>query len=99
MSWPWDGPSSRKRADESPRLEPQLPDSPPPAAPRPPGSRVTAPSRRVEPETDWLTAVLLGIRDTAKAMLEAGRTGAHDAYDEGWERFEAKTKHRRREDD
>ncbi|MBI5947825.1 MAG: hypothetical protein HY875_06790 [Chloroflexi bacterium] len=57
-----------------------------------------ATSTQPEPETDWLTAVLFGIRDTAKAMLQAGRDGAHEAYDEGWERFEAKTKHRRRKD-
>ena len=44
---------------------------------------------------DLLAAVGLGIRDTARDMLEAGRKGAREAHDEYWRRFEAKTKLRR----
>lgn len=97
MSGASDGPERRKPTDDAPQRERQLPASRPLAGPRPPATQA-GPSPRPDPETDWLTAVFLGIRDTAKAMLEAGRKGAHDAYDEGWERFEAKTKHRRRND-
>ena len=97
MSGPSDGPESRKRTDDAPQRERQLPTSRPPAGPQPTATQAAL-SPRAEPETDWLTAVFLGIRDTAKAMLEAGRKGAHDAHDEGWERFEAKTKHRRHKD-
>ncbi len=44
----------------------------------------------------WARAVALGIRDTAEDMLEEGRKGAHEAYEEGWKRYDAKTKHRRK---
>ncbi len=43
----------------------------------------------------WAKAIALGVADTAKDMVEAGREGARDAMDEGWERFDRKTKHRR----
>ena len=45
---------------------------------------------------EWARAIALGIRDTAHDMLDEGRKGAHDAYEEGWRRYDAKTKHRRR---
>ncbi len=94
MSRPGDGPEGHKPTDDARQRERPLPASRPPAGPRPPATQAV-PSPRAGPETDWVTAVLLGIRDTAKGMLEAGRKGAHEAYDEGWERFEAKTKRRR----
>lgn len=47
------------------------------------------------PIVGWAKAIALGIADTAKDMLEAGREGAREAMDEGWERFDRKTKHRR----
>lgn len=40
----------------------------------------------------WTRAIGLGLRDTARDMLEAGRRGARDAYAEGWDRFDQKTK-------
>lgn len=43
----------------------------------------------------WAKAIALGIGDTARDMLDAGREGAREAMDEGWERFDRKTKHRR----
>jgi hypothetical protein len=47
------------------------------------------------PIAGWAKAIALGIGDTAKDMLDAGREGAREAMDEGWERFDRKTKHRR----
>lgn len=47
------------------------------------------------PVVGWAKAIALGIGDTARDMLEAGREGAREAMDEGWERFDQKTKHRR----
>lgn len=44
----------------------------------------------------WARAIALGIRDTAEDMLEEGRKGAHEAYEEGWKRYDAKTRHRRK---
>jgi hypothetical protein len=41
-------------------------------------------------------AIGLGLKDTASDMLRAGREGAAQAYDEMWERYEGKTKRRRR---
>jgi hypothetical protein len=41
-------------------------------------------------------AIGLGLKDTATDMVRAGREGAAHAYDEMWERYEAKTKHRRK---
>lgn len=52
--------------------------------------------RDENPLIGWARAIALGIRDTAEDMLAEGRRGARDAYDEGWDRFDAKTKHRRR---
>lgn len=50
----------------------------------------------IESARAWGRALVFGIGDTAKDMLEAGRKGAREAMDEGWERFDAKTKHRRK---
>lgn len=44
----------------------------------------------------WARAIALGIRDTAEDMLEEGRKGAHEAFEEGWKRYDAKTKDRRK---
>jgi hypothetical protein len=47
----------------------------------------------------FLQAIGLGLKDTAADMVRAGREGAAQAYDEMWERYEGKTKHRRRQKD
>ncbi len=79
---------------ESPRYEPESPRAEPEAG-------AAAPRRRdwrdleENPLVGWAKAIALGIADTAKDMLEAGREGARDAMDQGWERFDRKTKHRR----
>lgn len=53
--------------------------------------------RRREPALlDLARAVVLGIRDTGRDMLEAGRTEARKAQDESWRRFDELT-HKRRE--
>lgn len=44
----------------------------------------------------WVEAVLGGVRDTARAMLDEARAGAREGYEEGWRRFERKTKRPRR---
>jgi hypothetical protein len=44
----------------------------------------------------FVQAIGLGLKDTATDMVRAGREGAAHAYDEMWERYEAKTKHRRK---
>jgi hypothetical protein len=43
----------------------------------------------------WARAVALGVRDTAKDMLEAGRQGARAAQLEYWAHFDELTKNRR----
>ena len=43
----------------------------------------------------WAKAIAGGIRDTAKDMLDEGRRGADEAYEQGWRRFDTKTKNRR----
>ena len=48
------------------------------------------------PILGWAKAIVFGIGDTAKDMLDEGRRGARQAMDEGWDRFDAKTKHRRK---
>lgn len=53
------------------------------------------PPREENPVLGWAKAIVFGIGDTAKDMLDEGRRGARDAMNEGWERFDAKTKHRR----
>ncbi|MBA4179562.1 MAG: hypothetical protein C0506_03145 [Anaerolinea sp.] len=59
-------------------------------APRTPGGR------EEHPLIAWAKAIALGVRDTAEDMLAEGRRGAHQAYNEYWDRFDDKTKHRRR---
>ncbi|KAA0241090.1 MAG: hypothetical protein HUU14_07000 [Dehalococcoidia bacterium] len=47
---------------------------------------------------DWARAVALGIQDTLREMLDEGRRGAREAYDERWKRFDAKARKRRGRD-
>lgn len=60
----------------------------------PPEASPVSPANE-NPVTGWARAIVLGIRDTAESMLEAGRKRARAAREEGWERFEEKTKQRR----
>lgn len=62
---------------------------PPPGRPEPLAGALTE-------AMGWLRAVALGVRDTARQMMARGKQGAREATEEGWGRFEAKTKHRRR---
>lgn len=59
---------------------------------------MTAPNNGPAPEENpvvaWARAIVYGIRDTAEEMLEVGREAARKAYDEGWDRYDDKTKHR-----
>lgn len=48
------------------------------------------------PIVGWARAVVFGIGDTARDMLAEGRRGAKEAMEQGWDRFDAKTKHRRK---
>jgi hypothetical protein len=50
--------------------------------------------RHENPIVGWARAIVLGVRDTAEDMLEEGRRGANDAYQDGWQRFDKKTKYR-----
>lgn len=48
------------------------------------------------PVLEWFFAIVDGISDTAREVLRRGRESAREAYDEGWERFDDKTKNRRK---
>ena len=48
------------------------------------------------PVFGWARAIGFGIGDTAKNMLAEGRRGAREAMEHGWDRFDEKTKHRRK---
>ena len=81
-----------------PPAEPFAPEGALPSEPEALEPR-SARARRVvqeNPLLGWARAVVLGIGDTAKDMLEEGRRGAREAMDEGWERFDDKTKRRRK---
>ena len=41
-----------------------------------------------------IKAVALGVRDTAKDMLQSGREEARRAHDEAWSHYDDLTKHR-----
>jgi len=58
--------------------------------------RAERPGDPTEEALDWLRAIALGIRETARDMLEAGRSEARKAYNEYWQRYDEKTKFRRR---
>jgi len=62
----------------------------------PAGRTPEPPEREEHPIVAWARAIVLGIGDTARDMLEAGRQAAREALDEGWQRFDEKTRHRRR---
>ena len=62
------------------------------ALPRP----VAKPEPTENPILGWAKAVVFGIGDTAKDMLEEGRRGAREGMEDGWDRFDAKTKRRRK---
>ena len=51
---------------------------------------------RENPILGWAKAIVGGIGDTAKDMLEEGRRGAREGMETGWDRFDAKTRHRRK---
>lgn len=80
---------------ESPLHEPEEPRAGPEPWPREPRRRREWRDLEENPLVGWAKAIALGIADTAKDMLEAGREGARQAMDEGWERFDRKTRHRR----
>ena len=61
---------------------------------RPPPEPLSGDSEN--PLVGWAKAIALGIRDTAREMLDEGRRGASAAYDEGWDRFDEKVKNRRK---
>jgi hypothetical protein len=44
---------------------------------------------------DMVEAVVLGIGDTLRDMLDAGREEAQRAHNEAWHRYDELTKHRR----
>ncbi|MEO6398555.1 MAG: hypothetical protein ABIP13_08815 [Tepidiformaceae bacterium] len=48
------------------------------------------------PVLGWARAVVFGVRDTATHMLDEGRRGAREAQEDGWQRFDDKTKNRRK---
>jgi hypothetical protein len=52
--------------------------------------------KRELPVVAWVKAFALAVKDTARDMLDEGRRGANEAYEEYWRRYEEKTKHRRR---
>ncbi|HML97360.1 MAG TPA: hypothetical protein PKD75_02700 [Tepidiformaceae bacterium] len=80
---------------ESPRHEPETPRAEPEPWPGEPRRRREWRNLEGNPLVGWARAIALGIGDTAKDMLEAGREGARQAMDEGWDRFDRKTKRRR----
>lgn len=53
------------------------------------------PESLFEAISGWARAVRDGLSETAREALEAGRRGAHEAYDEYWRRFDRKTRMRR----
>jgi len=74
-------------------LEPLIPEK----RDESPVAKITEPvARMAEPVVGWAKAIALGIGDTAKDMLHEGRRGARDAMEDGWDRFDDKTKNRRR---
>ena len=52
--------------------------------------------REEHPVFSWARAIAGGIKDTARQMVDEGRKGANEAYDEGWKRFDDKTRYRRK---
>ncbi len=81
-------------SEEAPRW--RLPDDWQPAAPDPEPNLPPPEEEEDRSIVGWVRAIGLGIRDTWQDMVDEGRKGAREAYDEGWRNFETKTKHRRR---
>ena len=52
--------------------------------------------RGENPVLGWAKAIAFGIGDTAKDMLHEGRRGAREGMEQGWDRFDSKTKRRRK---
>lgn len=69
---------------------------PEPLAPQEPSHEPLEGEAPENPLVGWAKAIVYGIGDTAKDMLAEGRRGAREAMDQGWDRFDAKTKHRRK---
>lgn len=65
-----------------------------PTTPRGPEPLGPSTDREEHPLVAWAKAIVLGIGDTARDMLEAGRQAAREAMDEGWRRFDKKTRRR-----
>ncbi len=63
------------------------------------GDYVAAPGATKEPHENpilgWARAIAFGIRDTAQDVLDEGRRGARAKRSQMWDKFDAKTKHRR----
>ena len=72
------------------------PGAPPPAPADPPAPS-RAPQDGEHPIISWARAIVGGLSDTAREVLDEGRRGAAEAYDEGWRRFDGKTRFRRRQ--
>lgn len=80
---------------DEPGMTPTNPEAGPPEVVVP----VPPPAPRRRPDTEviaWAKAVVQGIGDTARDMLESGREGAAAAEERGWARFRAKTRYRRK---
>jgi hypothetical protein len=43
----------------------------------------------------WVRALVQGVKDSFRDVIDEGRRGTNEAYEEGWRRFERKTRHRR----
>jgi hypothetical protein len=67
----------------SPEAEPRQEQAAPP--PEPEESGLTA----------WARAIWYGLGDTAQDILAEARRGAREAQDQGWQRFDKKTRFRR----
>ena len=70
--------------------EPQI-GAPPPE----PDAEEESPETPLEAISGWARAIRDALKETAREAIDAGRRGAHEAYDEYWRRFDRKTKMRR----
>ena len=76
--------------------ETQEPGAPP--SPPPPGLAQSTGEKRPSddnPVLAWARAIAMGVRDTAKDVLDEGRSGAKAKRSQMWDRFDKKTKGRR----
>jgi hypothetical protein len=51
---------------------------------------------RENPIVGWAKAIFGGIRDTAQDVVDEGRRGARAKQSQMWDKFDSKTRHRRR---